>query len=119
KVIERAERKQAEPGPGADQGRRSRSDRAVAPADDEQLVAALGGRPGPDFALAAVDQLDSCRNAGRLKRSRDCLRDLRVARGRAAGPVDESSRVSHGRSTAQSAGPIRNAASLLPSGSRK
>ena len=81
-MVERAERQDAERRLGPDQRRGRRADRAVAAADDQQLVAALGDRPAARRAVAAVDQLDLGVDARLLQRLATLSADLRVGRRR-------------------------------------
>ncbi len=97
-MVERAERQDAERRLGAGERRGGRGDRAVAAADDQQWVAALGDGAGAHLALAAVDQLDLGADTGGSERRADLLVNRGVRRRRAAAAVDQYA--PHGRLTA-------------------
>ena len=115
-MVERAERQDAERRPGPNQRRGGGADRSVPAADDDQGVAAIGDRLAPWLVVAALNELDLRLDAGALERRPHIVRDLFVRGDRTAAAVEED-RNRH--LDYCSAGPIRNAQSLLPSRSRK
>ena len=114
-MVERAERQDAEPGRAVGDRPGGGADRAVAAADDQQRIAAFDDRLAARFGLAAIDQLDLGGDPGTVERGLDLVGDRVIGRGRATAAVDEDG----GSEFGQLAGPMRNAANLLPSRSRK
>ena len=119
-MVERAERQDAEPGRAVRDRAGGGADGPVAAADDQQRIAALDDRPAAHLGLAAVDHLDFGLDAGPAERRLDLGRDLVVGGRRTATAIDQDGGARLCQpALCQVAGPIRNAASLLPSRSRK
>ena len=77
----------AVPVPASARGRGA--DRAVAAADDQQRIAALGDRPAAQLGIAAFDQLDPRVDPGGVKRGLDLRGDVLVGRGRPAAAIEQ------------------------------
>src|SRR5690242_18137782 len=95
-MVERAERKDAQSGFSSDQCRCRGTDRAIATAYYEELVAALGSSPASNGAIAAFDQLDRGVEAGIAQGIPDFFYDLGIGRDGATSAVEEHGYRRHG-----------------------